>query len=108
MRRGTVVWVNLEDAHPPELGKTRPAVVVSNTEQNELLDSVVVVPLSSRPPEILPLRLQVPRVGRVGKSFAVVPGIRQVDKRRLLDVAGLLPRSILDRLADALGVYLGE
>jgi hypothetical protein len=37
-----------------------------------------------------------------------VPGIRQVDKRRLLDAAGLLQRSILDRLADALGVYLGE
>ncbi len=26
MRRGTVVWINLEDASPPELSKTRPAL----------------------------------------------------------------------------------
>lgn len=108
MRRGSVLWVNLEDAHPPKLGKTRPGVIVSNTEQNELLDSVVVVPLSSRPPEIWPLRLPLPKVGRIGKSYAVVPGVRQVDKRRLMDTAGLLPRDVLDRLTDALAVYLGE
>jgi mRNA-degrading endonuclease toxin of MazEF toxin-antitoxin module len=43
MTRGTIVWVNLEDADPPEMGKTRPGVVVSNSEQNSLLDTVVVV-----------------------------------------------------------------
>ena len=37
--RGAEVWVSLEDAHPPELGETRPAVVVSNSEQNTSLPS---------------------------------------------------------------------
>ncbi|KAB2647661.1 MAG: type II toxin-antitoxin system PemK/MazF family toxin [Verrucomicrobia bacterium] len=31
MKRGTVVWVNLSDAHPPEMGKLRPAVILSNS-----------------------------------------------------------------------------
>ena len=39
LMRGTLLWVNLEDAHPPEMGKTRPAIVVSNSEQNDALRS---------------------------------------------------------------------
>jgi mRNA-degrading endonuclease toxin of MazEF toxin-antitoxin module len=46
MIRGMVVWVDLTDATPPEMGKKRPAVIVSNSEQNLSLDSVVAVPLS--------------------------------------------------------------
>ena len=99
--------VNLEPASPPELGKVRPAVVVSNSVHNERLDSVVVVPLSSQPPEIWPFRV---RVGIPGlkASFAVVPGIRQVHKGRLHELAGYASRDDLRRLDDASRVYLGD
>jgi len=43
MTRGAVIWVDLTDATPPEMGKRRPAVVVSNSVQNLALDSVVAV-----------------------------------------------------------------
>jgi mRNA-degrading endonuclease toxin of MazEF toxin-antitoxin module len=59
VNRGTVVWIDLSDATPPEMGKRRPAVVVCNTVQNHVLATVVAVPLSSRPPEIEPLRVRV-------------------------------------------------
>jgi mRNA-degrading endonuclease toxin of MazEF toxin-antitoxin module len=109
MRRGSIVWVNLEDAEPPEMGKTRPAVVVSNSDQNGVLDSVVVVPLSSRPPEIWPLRLELGPVGRrLKKSFAVVPAIRQVAKRRLLESTGSASDRFMLELTRALEAYLGE
>lgn len=108
VKRGTVVWVNLEDAHPPELGKTRPAVVVSNTEQNASLSSVVVVPLSSRAPEIWPLRVSIPPVGMLSLSFAVTPGVRQVAQTRVLRSEGVLPARVLDALSNALEVYLRD
>lgn len=108
MKRGTVVWVNLEDAHPPELGKTRPAVLVSNSEQNDVLDSVVVVPLSSRPPAIWPLRIAVPGLGKLKRSFAVTPGIRQVAKRRLMRTEGVVPDELLGDLTSALEAYLRD
>ena len=108
MKRGTVVWVNLEDAHPPERGKTRPAVVVSNTEHNASLPSVVVVPLSSRAPAIWPLRLAIPPIGKLKRSFAVTPGVRQVAQTRLLRSEGLLPTHVLDALSDALEAYLRD
>lgn len=108
VKRGTVVWVNLEDAHSPELGKTRPAVVVSNTEHNASLPSVVVVPLSSRAPAIWPLRLPIPPIGKLTRSFAVTPGVRQVAQTRVLRSEGLLPTHVVNALSEALEGYLRD
>lgn len=107
MRRGTICWVNLEGATPPEFGKVRLGVIVSNSEQNEILDSVVVVPVSSRPREIWPLRLRL--VMPDGKEcFAVLPGIRQVNKRRLLQSVGGASSDFLGRLDAAIAAYLTD
>ncbi|MGH7895480.1 MAG: type II toxin-antitoxin system PemK/MazF family toxin [Candidatus Binatia bacterium] len=106
MRRGSVYWINLEPSFPPELGKVRPGILVSNTVQNERLDSVVVVPLSTRAPEIWPLRLRL-EVRGLRESYAVVPGIRQVSKARLQELVAQAPGAALDRLGAALAAYLG-
>lgn len=106
MKRGSVYWINLEPTIPPELGKMRPAIIVSNSVYNERLESVVVVPLSTRAPEIWPLRLQVavpgPRL-----SFAVIPGIRQVSKARLHELIGYSSTPVMARLNEAIALYLG-
>lgn len=107
MRRGSVYWINLEPASPPELGKVRPGIVVSNTAQNERLDSVVMVPLSTRAPEIWPLRLRLEIPG-LRESFAVLPGIRQVSKARLHDLIAQAPGDAVERLTGALHLYLDD
>ncbi|HMP77662.1 MAG TPA: type II toxin-antitoxin system PemK/MazF family toxin [Kiritimatiellia bacterium] len=107
MRRGTLCWVDLSDARPPEMGKIRPCVVVSNSSVNAALQTVVIVPLSSQPEEVWPLRLRVEFPA--GKSsYAVIPGIRQVARRRLLDPSGLLPSEDMNRVEAALRIYLGD
>jgi mRNA-degrading endonuclease toxin of MazEF toxin-antitoxin module len=107
VRRGSVYWINLEPASPPELGKVRPGVIISNSVQNERLDSVVVVPLSSRDPEIWPLRLRV-EVPGLQPSFAVIPGIRQVSKARLHELIAYASAATMDRVQEALTLYLGD
>ena len=107
MRRGSVYWINLEPAAPPELGKVRPGIIVSNTIQNERLESVVVIPLSSRAPDIWPLRLKVDVRG-LRTSYAVVPGIRQVSKERLHELIAQASREGLLQLSAAVAAYLGE
>jgi mRNA-degrading endonuclease toxin of MazEF toxin-antitoxin module len=107
MKRGGIYWVNLGSSQPPEFGKARPALVVSSSVHNEILNSVVVIPLSSSPGEIWPLRLQVP--GFPGKeSFAVLPGLRQVAKQRLVESIMFAPPDWMRRLDEALALYLGE
>ncbi len=107
MRRGSVYWINLEPASPPELGKVRPAIVVSHSVYNERLESVVVVPLSTRAPEIWPLRLRVAVPGQ-RVSFAVIPGIRQVSKARLHELIGQSSAQVMARVTDAIALYLGD
>ena len=107
MKRGTVVWVNLSDAHPPEMGKVRPAVVLSNSTLNARLNTVVVVPLSTQPGEILPLRVKVSAGGKK-PGFAVVPAIRQTAKTRLLDVLATLSAADLQKLERAVAEYLSD
>lgn len=107
MKRGTVLWINLTDAHPPEMGKVRPAIVLSNSTLNTRLGTVVVVPLSTQPTEIWPLRIKVAAVGRKS-SFAVIPGLRQVAKARLLDLAGTVASADLQRIDSAVSEYLSD
>jgi mRNA interferase MazF len=107
VRRGAVYWVNLEPASSPEMGKLRPAVVVSNGLQNQRLDSVLVVPLSTRAPEIWPLRVKLP-VDGLRDSYAVVPGIRQASKARLHELIAHIDRLALDSLGDAISIYLND
>lgn len=107
MRRGALYWINLGSNHPPEFGKTRPGLIVSNSIQNEILDSVVVVPLSTRPGEIWPLRLKLD--GPKGKaSFAVLPGIRQVSKSRLVEPIGFVSSDFMQSFDQALMLYLKD
>ena len=56
----------------PGVRQDRPGLIVSNTAHNEILDSVVVVPLSTIPGEIWPLRIGTDAV-RGNPSFAVLP-----------------------------------
>jgi len=107
MKRGSICWVNLEPVFPPEMGKTRPALVISNSEQNLILGSVVVVPISSRPDEIWPLRIRI-EMPRGKTSFAVLPGIRQVSKERIQEFSGTADPGDILRIDEALFCYLKD
>jgi mRNA-degrading endonuclease toxin of MazEF toxin-antitoxin module len=99
--------VNLEPVSPPAPGKTRPAIVISNSDQNTVLQSVIVIPLSSQAPEIWPLRLRLDFP--TGKpSFAVLPGMRPVGKARIQEVAGVARAGDMDRIDEAVLVYLSD
>jgi mRNA interferase MazF len=107
MKRGSIYWINLEPTEPPELGKVRPGLVISNSEQNSLLKSVVVIPLSTKSGEIWPLRVKV-KIPKQKESFAVIPGIRQVSKQRFRDFLGLCSEEGMERVHEALSLYLSE
>jgi mRNA interferase MazF len=45
--RGDICLVDFNPAKSGEMGKLRPAVIVSDFEDNEILDTVMVIPLST-------------------------------------------------------------
>lgn len=89
------------------MDKVRPCVIVSNSASNAVLDTVVIVPLSSRPDEMWPLRVRV-EFPPGKSSYAVIPGIRQVARRRLMDASGAMRSDAMQRVDAALRLYLGD
>ena len=45
--KGSMVWVSLDPARGAEVPKTRPCIVVSRTEANDISSTITIVPLSS-------------------------------------------------------------
>jgi mRNA-degrading endonuclease toxin of MazEF toxin-antitoxin module len=82
-------------------------LIVSNGVINSRLNTLVVVPLSTRAGEIWPLRVKV-AAGSRKPSFAVIPGIRQVAKTRLLDAIATLSARDLAVLERAVQAYLSD
>ena len=59
VKRGEVYWVNLDPTIGSEIRKTRPALVVSPDDMNNVLPRLIVAPITSkgqplgcRPPEV--------------------------------------------------------
>jgi mRNA interferase MazF len=107
MKRGTICWLNLEPASPPEMGKIRPAIIVSNSDQNFFLQSVVVIPLSSQAGEIWPLRVRL-EISHGKTSYAILPAIRQASKARIQEVVGIARPGDMERIDEALSCYLND
>lgn len=100
MNRGDVYWVNLDPTMGSEIRKTRPCVIVGATPINKARRTVVVVPLSSSGTPHPPLVVEVECLGR--KTLAVCDQIRAVDKSRLINPAGTLSFSDLEKLENGL------
>jgi mRNA interferase MazF len=85
VKRGEVYWVNLDPTIGSEINKTRPALIVSPDDMNEILPRVIIAPLTSQGQ---PLGCR-PKVQFEGKSARILlDQLRTVDKLRLVSKMG--------------------
>ena len=104
-RRGDVHWVSLDPVRGTEIGKTRPAVVLSNNACNRFGARVVVVPLTSNIASLYPGEAIVSVEGTQARVLG--DQIRSVDRRR---VQGRVARLTVEESRDvetAVRVTLG-
>ena len=97
--RGTIYWVNLNPTTGSEIKKKRPCVLIGATPINIARRTVIVVPLSSSAKFLPPLTVEVNALGK--KVVAVCDQIRAVDKARLVQEAGKLNSSDLEKVVEA-------
>ena len=80
------VWlVNLDPTIGSEIRKTRPAVVLSPDEMNDVLSTVIIAPMTTKVRK-WPTRVKVVFQGKEGEI--ALDQIRTVDKRRLVRCLG--------------------
>jgi mRNA interferase MazF len=97
-----------------EIGKIRPALIISNNAQNEFDDQIVVVPLTSEPEEVEKIRtftvlIKVNKENGLDKDSKVLLNrIQTIDvKLRLRDYIGYTNLQIIKQSQEALKVVAG-
>jgi mRNA interferase MazF len=85
-RRREIVLVNLYPKKGSEVGKTRPAVIMSGDVDNEELETLIVLPLSTQLIDaVTPYRVRLPRrEGLDHDSDILIHQIRTISKSRVI------------------------
>ena len=105
MKRGEVWWVEFDPAEGSVMGKTRPAVIVSNNSANRHLLKVVVIPLSTNISRVYPGESLVTLEGTQGK--VMTDQIMAVEKICLKNQVGTLSQADMLGVEQAILVHLG-
>jgi len=84
-RRGDIVTINLNPKKGDEVGKTRPALIISGNEENRILDTLIVMPLSTSLVEDMePYRYRIKKRGNLkSDSDVLINHIRAISKKRV-------------------------
>jgi mRNA interferase MazF len=110
IRRGEIYWVALDPVIGSEADKTRPALVVSNNENNQYANTITVLAISSQTRRVYPFEvlLHTGQGGLPEDSKILAHQIRTIDKRRLqgLPLGPALEEDAMDRVAEALKLHL--
>jgi len=85
LNRGDIVGINLNPKKGDEIGKIRPCVIISNNEENSILDTIIVIPLSTKLiDDMLPYRLRLLKRDNLEKdSDILINHIRTISKKRV-------------------------
>jgi mRNA interferase MazF len=110
--RWTIWLANLDPVIGSEQGKTRPVIVISENQINELLSVVNVLPLTSRKKNrsIYPNEVLLPPKHSILKKESIVLcyQIRTLDKKRLIKSYGRLKdESLQEEIIAAVSFQLG-
>lgn len=107
-----IFLANLDPVIGSEQGKTRPVLIISEEDINQILPIVNVLPMTSRKQDrkIYPNEVLIPASirGLEKDSIALCYQIRTLDKRRLIrDLGKIEDLSLQEEIIDALCFQLG-
>ena len=104
---GEIVLVNLNPQKNNEAGKVRPCVVVSDSDVNEILDLVTIVPCTTNLLGEGLFRVSLPlRDGLEKESEVMIEQIRGVSKKRILNSLSSVDKKEMQKIKDGLKALL--
>lgn len=107
-KKGEIWLVSLEPVVGHEIGKTRPALVISNDRNNQFADTVTMLPITSKTEKIYPFEVlllkeeaDLPKDSKIKSNQ-----IRTIDKKRLVGFLGKVTKEKLIEIEQALLIHL--
>ena len=108
--RGDIILVNFNpQKKPEEISKIRPAIIISDTDLNQVLDLVSVVALTTNLIDnALPLRIRIKKVELLKEdSDAMCEQLRSVSKSRISEKLSNLNEKQLEQIENGIKSMLG-
>lgn len=107
-KRGDVWIVDLNPAFRREIGKKRPALIISSDIVNRASPTVIIIPFSSQATAKGPERIFVPKslINLAKDSYIITTQIKAIDRDRLQKKVGELPPPILTNVEEAIQLVL--
>ena len=90
LHRGDIVGINLNPKKGDEIGKVHPCIILSGDEENSILDTIIVVPLSTQLlDDMLPFRMRLSkRDGLKKDSDILINHVRTISSKRVTSFIG--------------------
>lgn len=109
LNRGDIVTINFNPTKGSEIGKLRPAIILSEKEDNEILDTIIVIPLSTIiEPNTMPYRVHITSRDKLLKnSDACIYEVRSLSKVRIKEKLSCLNQNEIKTIQDCLCKIVG-
>ncbi len=103
-KKGDIVTVNLNPKKGHEVGKVRPAIIISGDDENAMLDTVILIPLSTDLIEDMePYRMRIARRDRLQQdSDILINQVRTLSKQRIGEKIAALTNNEYDLVIKSL------
>ena len=104
LNRGDICLINFNPSKGGEIGKLRPAIIMSDAEENSILDTCIVIPLSSViEKDALPYRYTITKRENLQKnSDACIYEIRALSKIRIKEKLSSLSKKEIEIIQKAI------
>ncbi len=104
LNKGDIVLVNFNPSKGKEIGKFRPAIIISGNEDNEILETVIVIPLSTvLVDNAYPYRVFISKRDKLLKDLnACIYEIRALSKIRIKEKLAKVSDDEMDIIKNAL------
>ena len=104
LNRGDICLINFNPAKGGEIGKLRPAIVISDSMDNEILNTIIVIPLSTViEKDALPYRYLITKREKLEKNCdACIYEIKALSKVRVKEKLPVLNNQELEVIQDSL------
>lgn len=108
-QRGEIWLVSVEPIVGHEIGKTRPALVISNDRNNQYAETVTVFPITSKTERLYPFETLLPKRNTNLPLDSKIKSnqIRTIDKKRLIKLLGKISEEKIKEIEQALLIHLG-
>lgn len=108
IRKGEIYWIQFEPIIGSEIGKKRPSLVVSNDHNNELADTITVLPITSAMSKIYPFEVLIPKgIGGLSSDSKVKANqIRTINKKRVKGFLRNLPDEIFQKVKVTIKIHV--